>query len=103
MSVGQDDDLPVVADFEEFFHPAVHVADDRLAFDDALAVEGEPQSKDSVGGGMLWADIEHHVGCCETASQCGGDLNHRTCPRAVPSALVVRIASGAQTLAGQIA
>ena len=59
--VGEHDDLPVVADLEQLLDAAVHVADDRLAVDDPLAVEGEPQPEHAVGGGVLRADVEDHV------------------------------------------
>ena len=59
--VGEHDDLAVVADLEELLDAAVHVADDRLAVDDPLAVEGQPQPEDAVGGRMLRADVEDHV------------------------------------------
>ena len=59
--VGQHDDLPVVAHLEELLGAAVHVADDRLGGQDALAVEGEPQPQHPVRGGVLRADVEHHV------------------------------------------
>ncbi len=60
--VRQHDDLPVVADLEQLLRAAVHVADDRLAVDDPLAVQGQPQPEHAVGGRVLRADVEHHVG-----------------------------------------
>lgn len=63
--VGQDGDLAVVAHLEELFGAAVHVADDRVGGDDALAVEGDPQPQHPVGGRVLGADVEHHVGTGE--------------------------------------
>ncbi len=60
--VGQHDDLPVVADLEELLGAAVHVADDRLAGDHPLAVEDQLQPQHAVGGGVLRADVQHHVG-----------------------------------------
>ena len=59
--VGQHDDLAVVADLEELLGAAVHVADDRLGLQDALAVEDEPQPQHAVRRGVLRADVEHHV------------------------------------------
>ena len=60
--VGQDEDLAVVADLEELLGAAVHVADDRLGPQDALAVEDDPQPQHAVGRGVLRADVEGHVG-----------------------------------------
>ena len=59
--VGQHDDLPVVADLEQLLGAAVHVADDRLGRDDALAVEHQPQPQHAVRRGMLRADVEDHL------------------------------------------
>lgn len=40
--VRQHDDLPVVTHLEQFLGTPVHVADDRVRRDDALAVEDDP-------------------------------------------------------------
>jgi hypothetical protein len=42
VAVGQHDDLPVVAGLEQLLRATVHVADDRLGVDDALAVQPKP-------------------------------------------------------------
>ena len=65
--VGQDGDLPVVADLEQLLGATVHVADDRLGRDDPLAVEDDLQAQDAVRGRVLGADVEDHVGRGETA------------------------------------
>ena len=74
--VGQHDDLPVVADLEELLDAAVHVADDRLARDDPLTVERQPQAQHTVGRGVLRTDVEHHVGRGEARADARGDLGH---------------------------
>jgi hypothetical protein len=60
--VRQHDDLPVVADLEQLLRAAVHVPDDRLAGDDPLAVQGDPQPQHAVRRRVLRADVQHHVG-----------------------------------------
>ncbi len=65
--VREHDDLAVVADLEELLGAAVHVAHDRLGAHDPLAVDHDPQAKDAVGGRVLGADVEHHVGRCQAA------------------------------------
>nr|BFF22612.1 hypothetical protein GCM10025732_05770 [Glycomyces mayteni] len=60
--VGQQHDLPEVAHLVELLGAAVHVADDRLAFGDALAVDPQLEPEHPVRGGVLRADVEHHVG-----------------------------------------
>ncbi len=67
MPVGQHEDLAVVAHLEELLGAAVHVADDRLGADDPLAVDDDPQPQHAVGGRVLRADVEHHVGRGEAA------------------------------------
>ena len=76
VAVGQHDDLAVVAHLEELLDAAVHVADDRLAGHDALAVERQPQPQDAVGRRVLRPDVEHHVGRGEARADAGGDLGH---------------------------
>ncbi len=46
---------------EELLGAAMEVPDDRLAVDDPLAVQLEPQAEDAVGGGVLRAEVEHHL------------------------------------------
>jgi hypothetical protein len=60
--VRQHDDLAVVADLEQLLRAAVHVPDDRLAGDDPLAVQGDPQPQHAVRRRVLRADVQHHVG-----------------------------------------
>ncbi len=67
VAVGEDDDLAVVADLEQLLGATVHVADDRLGGDDALAVEDDLQAQDAVRGGVLRADVEDHLGGGEAA------------------------------------
>ena len=62
VAVGQHDDLPVVPGLEQLLRAAVHVADDRLGVLDPLAVQHQPQPQHAVRGGVLRADVEHHVG-----------------------------------------
>ncbi len=59
--VREDGDLPVVADLEELLGPAVHVADDRLGGDDALAVEDDLEPEHPVRRRVLRTDVEDHV------------------------------------------
>ena len=76
--VGQHDDLPVVAHLEQLLRAAVHVADDRLGADDALAVDHDPQPQDAVGRRVLRADVEHHVRGGEAAgAHAHGELSRR--------------------------
>ena len=87
--VGQHDDLPVVADLEELLGAAVHVADDRLARRRSLAVEGQPQPQHAVGGRVLRADVEHHVGGGELA-RTRADADGRLPASRLPSLPAVR-------------
>ena len=70
VAVGEHDDLPVVARLEELLGAAVHVADDRLGVLDALTVEDEPQPEHAVRGGVLRADVQHHVGALAPRRRC---------------------------------
>ena len=81
--VGQHDDLPVVAHLEQLLGAAVHVADDRLAGDHPLAVEGELEPQHAVRGRVLRPDVEHHVGGVEAGA---GPDRHLTCQASVRSA-----------------
>ena len=78
MAVGEHDDLAVVARLEELLGAAVHIADDRLGVLDALAVEHEPEPQHAVGGGVLRADVEHHVGAFRRAADADRRLRHGT-------------------------
>jgi hypothetical protein len=62
VAIRQHQDLAVVADLEQLLRTAVHVADDRLAADDPLAVQGQPQPEYAVRRRVLRTDVEHHVG-----------------------------------------
>ena len=68
VAVGEDDDLPVVARLEELLRAPVHVAHHGLDFADPFAVEDEPQPQHPVRGGVLGADVEHHVGALRCAA-----------------------------------
>ena len=57
VTVREHRDLAVVAHLEELLRAAVHVTDDRLGRDDALAVEDDPQAQHAVGRGVLRADV----------------------------------------------
>jgi ABC-type branched-subunit amino acid transport system substrate-binding protein len=50
-----------VAMLGELLRAPVHVADDRLAVHDPLAVEREPQPEHAVRSRVLRSDVEHHV------------------------------------------
>ena len=77
MPVGENDDLPVVADLEELLDPAVQEPDLRFAGDDPVAVELEAQSQGTVHGGVVRSQVEHDVvgvgglvGVVESAGRC---------------------------------
>ena len=76
VAVGEHDDLAVVARLEELLGAAVHIADHRLGVLDALAVQDEPQPQHAVRGGVLRADVEHHVGALRRAADADRRLRH---------------------------
>ncbi len=60
-AVDQRRDLRVRAELGELLVAAVHVADDRIGRDDALAVEPHDEAQRAVRGRVLRPDVEHHV------------------------------------------
>ena len=68
MTIRQHDDLAVVADFEELLGAPMHVADDRFSLDDALAVENQAKSQDTMRCRVLGSDVENHVGGMDATS-----------------------------------
>ena len=72
MPIGQDDDLPVVAGFEQLLSAPVHVADYRRRGDDELAIERQNQPQHAVRRRVLRADVQHHLFGVKTG-RCGPD------------------------------
>ena len=60
-AVDERRDLRVRAELGELFVAAVHVADDGVGRDDALAVEADDEPQRAVRGRMLRAEVEDHV------------------------------------------
>ena len=60
-AVDQRRDLRVGAVLGELLVAAVHVADDRIGRDDALAVEAHDEPQRAVRRRVLRPDVEHHV------------------------------------------
>ena len=59
--VDQRRDLRVGAELGELLVAAVHVPDDRVGGDHALAVEAHDEAQRAVGGGVLRPEVEDHV------------------------------------------
>ena len=59
--VDQRRDLRVGAELGELLVAAVHVADDRVGRDDALAVEAHHEAQRAVGRGVLRPEVQDHV------------------------------------------
>ena len=59
MPVCQDDDLPIVACFEELLRAAMHVADDRIGANDPFTVERQRESQHAMRRRMLRPDVQH--------------------------------------------
>ena len=101
VAVGEHDDLAVVARLEELLRAAVHIADDRLGVLDPLAVEDEPQPQHTVRGGVLGADVEHHVGALRGAADADRGLRREESWDTVSRTYAGGMETGSTETAGQ--